>query len=185
MSTPALPSYTNLQSLMADANTYLGAAELHGLLCGFICHGDLAPDAGCMNLILNDADEQEYDQLVKQIKLIFGTSVQQLSDFGFEFELLLPDDESSFTEQLEAVSQWSEGFILGMEFAQKERRKTYSTDVKEMIEDIRKIASAYQRFLENKGEENEEVIMEIIEHLRMGALFIFTELNAAQTPTRH
>lgn len=170
---------------MADANAYLGPAELHGMLCGFICHGDMVPESSCMDLILNDADEHEYEELVKQIKLLFSVSLQQLSDFGFEFELLLLDDNCELVERLSTLSQWSEGFVLGLEFAQKTRRKTYTEDVKEMIGDIREIASAYQRFQEENDALDEQVLLELEEHVRLGAVFVFSQLNGEQTPTRH
>lgn len=181
----SLPCFTTLQRLMADANAYLGPAELHGMLCGFICNGDLAPESSCMDLMLSDADEHEYEQLVKQIKLLFGLSLQQLSDFGFEFELLLPNDDSEFIERLSALSQWCEGFILGLEFAQKTQRRTYAADVKEMIDDLREIASVYQRFQEDKGDIDEQSLVELEEYVRLGAVFVFSQLNTAQTPTRH
>jgi uncharacterized protein len=181
----SLPCFVTLQRLMADANAYLGPAELHGMLCGFICHGDIVPEPKCMDLILNDADEHEYEQLIKQIKLLFSLSLQQLSDFGFEFELLLLDDDCEFVERLSTLSQWSEGFVLGLEFAQKTQRKTYAADVKEVIDDIREIASAYQRFQEEKDEVDEQVLLELEEHVRLGAVFVFSQLNTAQPPTRH
>ena len=110
---------------MADANAYLGPAELHGMLCGFICHGDLVPEPGCMDLILNDADEHEYEQLIKQIKLLFSLSLQQLSDFGFEFELLLLDDDCQFVELAVIVLhlKLSQFLILCLPKALEERNR--------------------------------------------------------------
>ena len=118
-----LPPYAPLAEFLFDAGSYLDACELHGMLCGFICGGMVAPNVGWMSLLLAGAVEERRTELEICVKTLFKISLDQLSSFGFDFEVLLPIAEPDQDLLLiSSLSKWCEHFLLALGIVQEGKK---------------------------------------------------------------
>ena len=130
MSQTTLPPYAPLAEFLFDAGAYLEACELHGMLCGFICGGLVAPNIGWMSLLLAGANEERRVELEACVNTLFKISLDQLSSFGFDFEVLLPiADIGQDLLLISSLSKWCEHFLLALGIVQ-EGKKMKATKAK-------------------------------------------------------
>jgi uncharacterized protein YgfB (UPF0149 family) len=188
-----LPQHAPIAEFLLDSGAYLDACELHGLLCGFISGGLTAPNIAWLSLLLASAQEDRRVELEACVRAIFDVSLQQLSSFGFDFELLLPAVEPGQDLLLiSSLSKWSEHFMLGLGIAealtQKHKSKLPKKDIKgikEAKEDIERVSRVYNQVLQCHEEFEEEAFVTLLEHVRVATMLIFTELNGNIRPTQH
>lgn len=192
MSHTALPPYTSLAEFLSEAGSYLDACELHGMLCGFICGGMVTPNAGWMTLLLAAADESRRTELEMCVNTLFKISLDQLSSFGFDFEVLLPSPDSEQDLLLmNALSKWSEHFLLALGIIQEGKKIKgikNTEEIKELKEaksDLHNISRLYNQMLQTHEDFDEEAFSSLLEHVRVAVMLIFTELNGRVRPTHH
>lgn len=182
----SLPTYTPFADFLFDSGTYLEACELHGMLCGFICNGLVAPNAVWMSLLLLSTDESRRIQVEKQVNDLFRASLEQLESFGFDFDILLPTpEEGQDLLAISKLSQWSESFLLGLQATSGTSPKKHSKDVEEAIDDIKKVSRIYNQVLQCNEPFDEEAFTALLEHVKVSVMLIFTELNGRVRPTKH
>lgn len=182
----SLPSYTLLADLLRDSDAYLEACELHGMLCGFICNGLVAPNPIWMNLLLLSAQEGCRAEIEKQVDALFRVSLEQLSSFGFEFDFLLPTVEADQSLiALNKLSQWCDNFLLSLQATATKSKKNRSKEVEEAQEDIKKISRIYHQALQCHEPFDEEAFTVLLEHVKVSVMLIFTEVNGRVEPTKH
>ena len=187
----ALPTYAPLNEFLFDSGAYLDACELHGMLCGFIAGGSATPNLAWMSLLLASAEENRRAELEACVTALFRVSLEQLSSFGFDFEILLPIAEPGQDLLLiSSLSKWSEHFLLGLGIAESLMQSHKKTDSvkKEMQEakhDIREVSRIYNRVLQCQEPFDEEAFSSLLEHVRVSAMLIFTEQNGRIRPTQH
>ena len=197
MSQTTLPPYAPLAEFLFDAGAYLDACELHGMLCGFICGGMVTPNVGWMSLLLAGAEEDRRLELEACVNALFKISLDQLSSFGFDFEVLLPIAEPGQDLLLiSSLSKWCEHFLLALGIVQEGKKmkaikgaKVQETEelkeLKEAKSDIHSISRLYNQVLQSKEDFDEESFSSLLEHVRVAAMLIFTELNGRIRPTQH
>lgn len=187
-----LPPYAPLAEFLFDAGAYLDACELHGMLCGFICGGLTVPNPGWMSLLLAGAEEERRLELEACVNTLFKISLDQLSSFGFDFEVLLPIAEPGQDLLLiSSLSKWCEHFLLALGVVQegKKMKAVKNTpelkELKEAKDDIHSISRLYNQVLQSNEDFDEESFSSLLEHVRVAAMLIFTELNGRIRPTQH
>lgn len=181
-----LPNYAAFADFLLDSGAYLEACELHGMLCGFICNGLVAPNAIWMNLLLLSVNDSQRTAVERQVNELFKISLDQLASFGFEFDLLLPaSEEGQDLLGISKLSQWSESFLLGLQATSGKSPQKWSKDVEEAIDDIRKVSKIYNQVLQCKEPFDEEAFTALLEHVKVSVMLIFTEVNGRVKPTRH
>ncbi|MBP9725880.1 MAG: UPF0149 family protein [Gammaproteobacteria bacterium] len=190
-----LPTYAPLNEFLFDSGAYLDACELHGMLCGFIAGGSATPNLAWMSLLLASAEENRRAELEACVTALFRVSLEQLSSFGFDFEILLPIAEPGQDLLLiSSLSKWSEHFLLGLGIAESltqshkktdETKKTQAIDVQEAKSDIRNVSRIYNQILQCQEPFDEEAFSSLLEHVRVSAMLIFTEQNGRIRPTQH
>lgn len=92
-----------------------------------------------------------------------------LTTFDFGFRLLLPNDETSLQARADAVNEWSEGFVYGVQ-NQRHQHELLTGDGAQALADITKISEMDFGIIE--CEEEEQSYMEIVEYVRMAVLTI-------------
>jgi hypothetical protein len=86
-----LPSYDELTELLTTIPGSLDAAQTHGLLSGYICGMVHNKDKYRWEQILGTDKKHEVQETLRQL---FEDSYKQLTEFSFEFSLILPDEEA-------------------------------------------------------------------------------------------
>jgi uncharacterized protein len=173
-------SFETVEQAMSRAETGINASEGHGTLCGLLC-AQLPFDAQTWlqhALIATDAENAAVAETRILLVRWAETVAHQLSDVGFGFTLLLPDDEQTLQTRTLAVSQWCQGFLEGLRLAQVTHPETLPGDAGEVMGDIIEISKA-ARFQVEDSNENEADYAELVEFLRAGIQLVYEELHAA------
>ncbi|HSW93890.1 MAG TPA: UPF0149 family protein [Gammaproteobacteria bacterium] len=172
---PDFANYNDIADILLAAKSPLQPAEMHGLLCGHIAGTAGQMDAALQKLILGKNKNQEYRTALQQL---YEMSYHQMSEFSFEFTLLLPDDDSDINTRTEALGLWCQGFLTGLKQTNVPVEQREESDVTETINDFIEIGQVnYGDMADN--EEDETAYFELVEYVRLGALLIFNELNTS------
>nr|4GYT_A Chain A, Crystal structure of lpg0076 protein from Legionella pneumophila [Legionella pneumophila subsp. pneumophila str. Philadelphia 1]4GYT_B Chain B, Crystal structure of lpg0076 protein from Legionella pneumophila [Legionella pneumophila subsp. pneumophila str. Philadelphia 1] len=170
-----LPKYDDfVQSISVLALTMSGS-ELHGIMCGYLCAGaDSQGEAYIRALLNNKKDEQSRNALLSMFS-VFSISQQQMNNFDFEFEMLLPDDDESLVTRAQAFSEWCEGFTQGLTIAGVGMEQFYEEESQDALQHLMEFAELDCESLE-VGEEDERALMEVSEYTRMAVLRLHSDL---------
>ncbi|HBD7108880.1 TPA: UPF0149 family protein [Legionella pneumophila] len=170
-----LPKYDDfVQSISVLALTMSGS-ELHGIMCGYLCAGaDSQGEAYIRALLNNKKDEQSRNALLSMFS-VFSISQQQMNNFDFEFEMLLPDDDESLVTRAQAFSEWCEGFTQGLTIAGVGMEQFYEEESQDALQHLMEFAELDCESLE-VGEEDERALMEVSEYTRLAVLRLHSDL---------
>ena len=185
---PALPPF----DIIADALAPLGAlnspAELHGLLCGHLCGGGRYQEHEWSRvawelLEVVEPPDRDLDDLIHDL---YHTTLRQLNDSNFSFELLLPHEEQSLQQRTEALSQWCHGFLSGFGSID-EWRQLDADDVSGDVEDILQDFAAFVQINveaeadqaeSDEDDTSEADYFEIIEYVRVATINLFIDYGS-------
>lgn len=156
--------YQTINAAAVQANPQLSAAELHGMATGMLCGNANAQSADWLAEALAGGGALPDDRR-QLLERMFEESRRLLAGDDFEFDLLLPDDETDLEERVTALKSWCQGFLYGVGMAAKEQG--LDSEVREIIHDIGEFTKLDS---EAEGEEDEQAYMEITEYLRAAVL---------------
>jgi uncharacterized protein YgfB (UPF0149 family) len=172
----SLPSYAVLKKTLHAFQTNAHAAQIHGLLCGYLCRT-------AVNKI-NSTWESFFPGIKKSKKLyqllqeIIEASYRQLNEFSFEFYLILPTEKTNINLRAEALGLWCQGFLTGLDAEHISHLQNQSGEISEAIKDILHISEiSFGDIAEN--EEDESAYVELVEYVRLSVLMIFQELKTS------
>ena len=168
----------------------LSPSEVHGTLCGVLCgRNDITIHEWLLLALLADSDdavqavkdrELLLDAISNSFKPFFIATISALADNNLNFHPLLPDNEDAAV-RLQAVSEWAQGFLMGLTLAGIKTFSDYPDEVSEFIEAMTSISSAADYELAG-DDSDEKAIIEFTEFMRMGVLFINEEINPMRIP---
>ena len=188
-----LPLFADVQVQLQKSDLLVNPADVHGVICGLLCAGIKLDDKAWL---------EPFDQLINEglgipdslqpmLATIYSSSLSSLKDLTLGFELLIPDMDQPLEMRMEAVAEWVQGFLGGFGMVHS-AGSAASDDVKELISDFASIAQMEIELDEDDSDaennEAEEAFYEVVEYVRMGAIFCFNELgefNAEANPTLH
>lgn len=171
-----MPQYSQIDTLMQQVGAEPSAAELHGLMCGFLCGGiQLNPDEAIRPILgafeLNDVFNSQLVQLTKDLYTLGQT---QLHDQMYDMQLLLPSDEDTLIARSVALSQWCQGFLYGLGLAGIAIEGSKNGEVLDIYPMLAEIAK-YRPEEECHNEENEKAYAELVEYVRLAVCIIHRE----------
>lgn len=168
-----LPSYTELTSILQKVQPNCHVSQIHGLLCGYICAtaGDIID---FWNSVFPGVKKSRKGQEI--LKALYESTYHQLSEFSFEFAILLPEDSGDINIRAESLGLWCQGFLTGLEQSDISSRTLENAELKEALDDIIEIAQLSFGDIDN-NEEDEVAYFELVEYVRLSALMIFHELK--------
>lgn len=164
-------TYSIINAIIIRSDAELSAAQAHGMATGMLCANEQAQSAGWLTELFLHAAQVEDEDRITLVHLFEDTQDLLTSD-DFEFDLLLPDDEAMLSEQVEALTEWCRGFLLGVGFTY-----TASDLSREATEILKDIAEFTKLDTEAEGEEDESDFMEITEYMRSAILLLRSEFN--------
>ena len=169
-------TWQQLTSSLNMAELGATASECHGVICGLICGGINIENGnwlGAFNDLMNDGMALPVD-LKKDLQHVFSNSCNEFTAGEYQLKLLLADDEQSLSDRALSLAQWSESFMAGFAIG-NESAKKISKEVKEALADLSKISQIDTQISDD--EESSKSLEEIIEYVRMSALFFFSEMG--------
>ena len=182
------PEILELEELLYRIDASMGAAEAHGALCGMLCARGTVELSEWVDHVVGE-QEQGSDMLhdvVHKLSELHQITLEMINDSTGDFALLLPDDDDSLPERVEAIAAWCQGFIYGLAAGGIQQGSELPEDAEELLKDMVEISRAGHDVDDGGDEaanedEDEVALMEIEEYVRMGVLLIYEELQPLQT----
>ena len=179
-------AFNEVAQALAAGGSSVHAAEAHGCLCGALCVRSGFGFGDWLDEILPDTvtlPERE-----GPLADLYEQSAAVLAAPDMEFDPLLPDDDASLDERVEALSAWCQGFLYGFGSAAT-GRSSPSGDVAEVLADFAEISRGGSVGMD-PTEIEEDAYMELVEFLRVGVQLVYDELHTQRPPgtgpaTRH
>ncbi|TSH78373.1 UPF0149 family protein [Acinetobacter sp. RF15A] len=137
-------------------------SELHGLLTGIVCVTQAPTNVEWLQ-ILETLDVPELNP--EALELLTGEAedvFHALSEDELDYLPLLPDDEHSLAERVQALADWCAGVVLGFGLASGHIRN----DEMELIEHLQDVAAVEFEDSDNDAE-GEESYQELYEFVRL------------------
>jgi uncharacterized protein YgfB (UPF0149 family) len=179
MSTPntslRLPNYQEFMDSIAILALPISASELHGVMCGYLCAGAISDGEAYLRALMTNKKD-----VLMRVALfgVYAVSQQQMLNFDFEFQLLLPDDEEPLVDRARAFSEWCEGFTQGLTLAGVGYEQLQEDEAQEALQHLIEFAQLDYHSL-SIDEDDERALMEVVEYARMAALSIHGDLLQA------
>jgi hypothetical protein len=164
-------TYRVINAIVVQSDAELSAAQAHGMAAGMLCANEQAQSAEWLTELFLHAVPAADEDRIRLVHLFEDTQSLLASD-EFEFDLLLPGDEALLSEQIEALTDWCRGFLLGVCFTH-----AVSDLSRESTEILKDIAEFTKLDTEAEGEEDESDFMEITEYMRSAVLLLRSEFN--------
>ncbi|MGE8542548.1 UPF0149 family protein [Acinetobacter sp. ANC 3813] len=157
-----ISGWTEWHSNFSEIEEISSPSELHGLLTGIVCITQ-APTREEWQQILATL---EVNEISEEAIAILADETEDISHALSEDELdylpLLPDDEHSLAERVQALADWCTGVVLGFGLASGQLR----AEEQELIEHLQDVASV--EFDESDDDDDgEESYQELYEFVRL------------------
>jgi uncharacterized protein YgfB (UPF0149 family) len=167
------PSYQELDLALGKTKLKLHPSQVHGLICGILC-GNANQKADWETLVTGG--EKESKSVHQTLEALFTATQQQLSEFLFELQMILPVDEVELPIRAEALTLWCQGMLTGLKISQVPIVDREPSELTEAINDFIEIAKMnYEDVVAN--EEDEVAYTELVEYVRMAVILVYQELQ--------
>ena len=155
-------------------------SELHGLLTGIVCVTQ-APSSDEWVQILETLDVPELNP--EALELLTGEAediFHALSEDELDYLPLLPDDEHSLAERVQALADWCAGVVLGFGLASGHIRN----DEMELIEHLQDVAAVEFEDSDDdaEGEESYQELYEFVRLIPVGLSVGRKKVEVEETP---
>ncbi|HET7662947.1 MAG TPA: UPF0149 family protein [Rhodanobacteraceae bacterium] len=174
-------THAGLESALAGATLAIDASELDGLLTGYVCGGGKADRQQILAALQLDNEDPSLDALLGEMH---DVCVQHLGRLEMSLEPLLPADTKPLRERVDALVDWTRGFLGGFGLAGA-TAEALSDDGREVLRDLGTIAAS-RLTLEDQDEDDsdadESALIELLEFVRVGAMLLHTEMAMAGSP---
>ncbi len=163
-------TYQAVNAILVEHDVDMGPAEAHGIAVGMLCVELRADAANWLHELF--ADEYELFDDEKSLLLNLFERTRELlepDDDDFVFDLFLPDDNASLSDQAEALRCWCQGFLFGVGYAHTDAE--WPGDTAEVMRDMIELTKIDSNV---DGEDDENALAEIHEYIR-AAVFTFRD----------
>lgn len=173
-----LPTYQSFVDTISVLGLPISSSELHGVMCGYLCAGAIAEGEAYLRALMVNYKRNESTRAAALAMFdVYSVSQQQLANFDFEFQLMLPDQHESLVDRAQAFSEWCEGFTQGMTMAGISYEQLQEDESQEALQHLLEFAQLDYESLQI-DEEDEKALMEVSEYARMAVLRLYGDLLA-------
>ena len=175
-----MQNFEQLDEMLIATGAGFRASECHGFLCALVCGNGQVQEEKIREYFLLDSDEiVNPEECFNQLKVLAEDIEAKMYSSDLDLELLLADEDDALAERSRSLAEWCQGFMsgLGLSGVQDEQIPTES---QELIGDFYKIANLDAHDEDNKDNSeqgNDFALMELIEYVRMGTIYIFEDLQ--------
>ena len=156
-------------SRLPDTMDGLERARCQAVLTGFVCvQPDLQQAASRATQLIAGTDPYVLEQWAKSI-------CDELQATDLAFRLYLPGDDTPLPQRMEALSAWAREFLSALGEAGEKLGKL-GDDAQDTLRELAAIAEGAS--VGEDDEDTEELMfVELSEHVRLSALFLYQALN--------
>lgn len=171
-----LPDYQNYINTIENLHLPVTGNELHGILCGYICAGDTTKGDAYIRALISNQKDAEKKEAALLVYDIYAISEQQLANFDFEFQLMIPDIYAPLQSRAEAFSEWCRGFLDGLSMAGVDINSLVHEDAEEAYNHLLEFAKLDCDTLDI-SEDDERAFVDVSEYARIAVMHIFSDLR--------
>lgn len=166
-------NYDQLEQQLATLNAAITAAEAHAMACGLLVAANNAPEQ-CLEAFKEALDTQGPVSGLQDFAVeLLDQCAEALDSQEITWEPLLPDDETDMVTRATELGLWVQGFLFGISSGQFQLVSALESDeAKELVKDFTEIAKVGHMDAEEADEVHEEAYAELVEYVRIGALYI-------------
>lgn len=176
--TKELPDFDVVADALKRTGLESNAAECHGGLTALLCTVDQLTPAQWLALYLTSEKAASLPaDVLATLGALYEATAEQMDNPDFDFQLLVPSDDSIIDARVEAISDWCQGFLMGLGLAGVADVENLPGDLPEVVQDFIKISRADSLSLDN-DEASENAFVEIVEYMRVAALMFREEMKA-------
>lgn len=147
---------------------------LHGGIVGIYAGAGPVSAEHCLAAAGQALELGLHGELAESSLRLADITRRAMQDEEFDFHPFLPDDETEMSQRVQALSDWSQGFLAGyaLVVAQDSTGAGLGEEVSEVLRDVSAIAQAGHDE-DAEEEESEESYFELTEYLRFASLNLF------------
>lgn len=172
-----LPHYDDFVTSIAGLTMTISASELHGLMCGYLCANANNQGEAYIRALLNNKKDEATRAAALAMFDVYSISQQQITNFDFEFSLLLPDDDEELVSRAQAFSEWCEGFTQALSNVGIGTDQFYEEEAQDALQHIIEFSELDCDTLD-VDEEDERALMEVSEYARLAVLRLHGDIVA-------
>lgn len=179
-----MTTQADFTQLVSQLQVGLTPAEFHGFVSGLVV-GGVQDDSWKTLTYQFTNDGHAFSQAVlKTLESFYQELTTSYHDTNTLFNLWLPEDENNGFALADGIAEWTSQFILGLGLAQPKLNEE-KDEIGEAIDDLEEIS----RLGYHDDDKNEELIEageEVVEYLRVLALFLHSHfaLNPISTSNK-
>ena len=173
----SLPIYQTVIESITPLALSISGSELHGMMCGYLSAGAVQKGDAYLRALLAHQNNAIIRTAAPVLFEVYAISQQQIEGSGFEFQLLLPDEDEPLLNRVKSFSEWCDGFTQGIRMAGVDMDTFQDDDAQDAIEHITEFAELDYHSLQF-DEDDERALTEISEYARMAVLHIYSDLTA-------
>ena len=178
-------TFDDLFHSFASTGLLVGPSELQGMFCGRLVMGEVLSESSLLQHSAEYVDRENLDDIDSELVALYQQCLEQIHHQGFEFQLLLPEEEVPIGQRTQALAHWCQGFLYGLGRAGLHEGVALSEDAVETLEDLSAISQLHFEDAESDDEMN---FFELVEFVRVVVLVLHAELDQSDTeqkPTLH
>lgn len=175
-----MQSYEQLNEILITSGAGIHASECHGFLCALVCgNGQVEEQKIREYLLLDSIEIVNPEECFNHLKALAEDIEAKMYSSDLDLELLLADEDEVLAERSRSLAEWCQGFMSGLGLSGV-KDKQIPTESQELIGDFYKIANLDAEDENNKEDSDQGTdfaLMELIEYVRMGTIYIFEDLQ--------
>lgn len=178
--------YDEINDALKRISVEQDAAEVHGVLCGLFCTvNGLSASYWLDNTLTHSPDEDALtvDTLNSEsrslLTQLFSATEKQLSGQDFDFQPLLPDDNSGLHTRIESLSFWCQGFLYGLSQGGLTDPAGLPGELPDIVKDLVEISRAESYELDDDIQDEKDY-MELVEFIRVAVQLFVDEMQQFQ-----
>ncbi|OGT81252.1 MAG: hypothetical protein A3H91_03875 [Gammaproteobacteria bacterium RIFCSPLOWO2_02_FULL_61_13] len=170
-----MSGHQDFESALSAAGAGVGAAECHGFLCGQLCSPHFPAEELWQEFLdLRTLDVARAEACHEHVRQLLYESRRQLASEEFDFQMLLPDDDTGMPERVQALAGWCRGFLSGLGLVEDLPARVLGDGIQEWLRDMDVISRVG---VDEPDEEDETALMQVMEHVRTGVMLIREEMR--------
>lgn len=179
-----MPSFETVKHALAYLEAMGTASEVHGLLCALFVTGAVVRKQAWVNSVLSQRVEKgdlSAKDAQQTLEALYVATEAAFKTDDFQLQLLVPSDDTQMEQRIDALAEWCQGFIAGLNLVGVNITAHPNAEVHEALQDIVKIATMEYQNEQTGDEAAESDLMELIEYIRMAVLLIAAEQKRDET----
>ncbi len=172
-----IQNFEQLNEILITSGVGFHAPECHGFLCALVCGNGQVQEQKIREYFLLDNDgTANPDECFNRLKALAKDIEIKMRSPDLDLQLLLADEDEALAEQSRSLAKWCQGFMSGMGLSGVKDEQIPS-ESQELINDFYKIANLDADNGDSLDQENDLALMELIEYVRIGTIYIFEDLQ--------